>query len=409
MRREREIRLIKADSIFPPKGAQHACAIARSLGIKKILIHKYASILSAYGLSLANVVHEVQEPSAISFTVDNLSLLKSRVAFLRDKCLSALRAQRFPPENIVLETFLNMRYNGTDSAMMTLQPPLTGDEEDWNFPAVFLAQYKQEFGFTLEGREILIDDIRIRGIGKTFAVSSTRVHKELESLVRKPRVVKDDEKTTSVYWGPELCAENNGRLHKTPVYQLTRLAAGDEIFGPALIIDATATIVVEPNCTAVVTSEHVVILIGTGKRSKLTTELDPIQLSIFAHRFMSIAGRGRGSYFRRVQGLKCFTFLEQMGRTLQKTAISTNIKERLDFSCALFGPESGLVANAPHIPVHLGSMQEAVKWQMKYLKGNIKDGDVILTNHPAAGGSHLPDVSNLRVGEELRGQGSFLK
>ncbi|KAJ3059330.1 hypothetical protein HDU99_006385, partial [Rhizoclosmatium hyalinum] len=160
---------------------------------------------------------------------------------------------------------------------------------------------------------------------------------------------------------------------------LSNLAKGDEIVGPALIIDATATIVVEPSCTALITSEHVVILVDAGAKttdssvSKSQIVQDPILLSVFGHRFMSIA--------------------EQMGRTLQKTAISTNIKERLDFSCALFGPDGGLVANAPHIPVHLGSMQEAVRWQMTHLKGQLKDGDVLMTNHPAAGGSHLPDIT----------------
>ena len=139
-------------------------------------------------------------------------------------------------------------------------------------------------------------------------------------------------------------------------------------------MDKLSTILVEPDCIAQVTSQgDIRITVETSSRMKISTDLDPIQLSIFSHRFMSIA--------------------EQMGRILQRTAISTNIKERLDFSCAVFGPDGGLVSNAPHIPVHLGAMQEAVQYQMKALQGDIHPGDVILSNHPSAGGSHLPDLT----------------
>jgi 5-oxoprolinase (ATP-hydrolysing) len=155
---------------------------------------------------------------------------------------------------------------------------------------------------------------------------------------------------------------------------MNELKAGDKIEGPGIIMDKLSTILVEPNCHAEITLKgDIRIKIGTSTARKVGVELDAIQLSIFSHRFMSIA--------------------EQMGRILQRTSISTNIKERLDFSCAVFGPDGGLVSNAPHIPVHLGAMQEAVQYQLKALKGDLRSGDVILTNHPCAGGSHLPDLT----------------
>lgn len=268
---------------------------------------------------------------------------------------------------ISIEVYLNLRYQGTDNAMMTLKPEL---ENDWDFQTSFVQQYQLEFGFSLPDRSILVDDIRVRGIGKSSATGSpvnrTNVHQELKSLVAVPVTKGQESCVESAYW------EGLGRV-PTCVYTLSTLKVGSLITGPALIIDATATIAVEPDCNAIITTEHVVGFVHSAGQTDIGTRMDPIMLSVFGHRFMSIA--------------------EQMGRTLQKTAISTNIKERLDFSCAVFGPDGGLVANAPHIPVHLGSMQEAVRWQMKHLGCDLKQGDVILTNHPAAGGSHLPDIT----------------
>ncbi|KAJ3135367.1 hypothetical protein HK100_002858 [Physocladia obscura] len=353
---------------FGGAGGQHACAIAKSLGIKKILIHKYSAILSAYGLSLADIVHEVQEPSQEIFEEVKLDYVKSRIKALSNGAREHLSKQGFLASQIVLEPYLNLRYQGTDTAMMTLKP-----NDSWDFLSSFTATHKTEFGFTLPDRAVIIDDIRIRAIGKgSSSVSeTTNVHKEIASHARRRVPNKVAKSVHQTFW------KNLGRV-ATPVFMLPDLKAGDEIVGPALIIDATATIVVEPECKALVTSEHVVIEVESSSsvtNAASTSQIvqDPIMLSVFGHRFMSIA--------------------EQMGRTLQKTAISTNIKERLDFSCALFGPDGGLVANAPHIPVHLGSMQEAVRWQMEHLGSTLSDGDVLMTNHPAAGGSHLPDIT----------------
>ncbi|CAG8509076.1 15482_t:CDS:2 [Funneliformis mosseae] len=346
---------------FGGAGGQHACAIARNLGIHKILIHRYSSVLSAYGLSLANVVYEVQEPSAEIYSETSLSKLQERIQILRNKCTAELKSQGFKDESYIKhEIYLNLRYHGTDFALMVLKP-----ESSWNFSESFIQQYQQEFGFTFPDRSIYVDDIRIRGIAKGFKVTQHDVFDEIQKIDSKlvdPSQIKEK---TLIYF-------ENGRV-ETPIYLLEHLKIGDKITGPSMIIDVNSTIIVAPDCSAIITSSHIMITIGSDVRSKVSTKLDPIQLAIFGHRFMSIA--------------------EQMGHTLQKTSISTNIKERLDFSCALFGDDGSLVANAPHIPVHLGSLSHTVKYQMNYYKDKLEEGDVILTNHPQAGGSHLPDIT----------------
>nr|XP_006823155.1 PREDICTED: 5-oxoprolinase-like [Saccoglossus kowalevskii] len=230
-----------------------------------------------------------------------------------------------------------------------------------DFEKSFTDRYKREFGFTIPGRLIIIDDIRVRGTGKTHI----GVDEIIKCSGKSPRV--DNVHVVKCFF------EEVGFLD-TNIYKLNELTSGHEISGPAILIETNSTILVEPNCLATITAHgDVRIQIGTSNKKTIDTELDAIQLSIFSHRFMSTA--------------------EQMGRVLQRTAISTNIKERLDFSCAMFGPDGGLVANAPHIPVHLGAMQEAVQYQMSVLGDDLHEGDVILSNHPSAGGSHLPDFT----------------
>ncbi|KAF9146508.1 hypothetical protein BGX30_014573 [Mortierella sp. GBA39] len=350
-------------SVFGGAGGQHACAIARALGISSIFIHKYGSVLSAYGLSLADVVYEAQEPSSETLSEKSLPGLKERINVLVSQCHNELGKQGFEKDRIDCEIYLNLRYNGTDCALMTLKPEAA---DDWNFSGAFVENYKYEFGFHLPDRDIIVDDVRVRGIGKSAQTSSLSVHEEIKTLKPAPVDSSNAEGLTSIYF-------ETGRNDKTPTYLLEKLPVGTTIAGPAIIMDANSAILIQPFCAGLVTSSTVVITIGDGHKSQVTTEMDPIMLAVFGNRFMSIA--------------------EQMGRTLQKTAISTNIKERLDFSCALFGPDGGLVANAPHIPVHLGSLSHAVKYQMEYYKGDITEGDVIMTNHPAAGGSHLPDIT----------------
>ncbi len=338
---------------FGGAGPQHACAIARILGINKIFIHRFSGILSAYGIGMADVVVDRQKPSSAVFGPDALPMVGREIETLRKEAYAALERQGFSTDAMEYTAFLNLRYQGTDTAMMIPRP------EDDDYVGAFRRTYLREFGFDLTGRSILIDDIRVRARGKSAGLSKIPITEAAQGAPPKLNTAP--------------CYFESG-WHDTDLYNLDQLQAGHTISGPAIIIHDTSTIMVEPDCTALVTPYgDVEITVGSGANAAIGTEVDPIQLSIFSNLFMSIA--------------------EQMGRMLQKTAISTNIKERLDFSCALFGPNGELVANAPHLPVHLGAMSEAVKEQIRRQEGNLKPGDVLVSNHPAAGGSHLPDIT----------------
>lgn len=258
--------------------------------------------------------------------------------------------------------YLNLRYQGTDNLLMILEPS-SGD-----FIDEFRTHHKREFSFDFPGRKILCEDIRVRGIGHSLAVPPETPQAELSQA--KTTIVdatQQDDETDAFFSGV-------GQV-KTPVFFLGSLGPGSLVRGPAILIDKTQTLVIEPGASATILSKHVVLEVPQpGRKTDATPDaIDPIRLSIFGHRFMSIA--------------------EQMGRTFQMTSVSTNIKERLDFSCALFSPEGRLVANAPHVPVHLGSMEYAVRYQREQFANKLKPGDVICSNHPLAGGTHLPDIT----------------
>ncbi len=337
---------------FGGAGPQHACAIARALGISRIFIHRFSGILSAYGIGMADVVVERQKPSSRVFGPGVLPRVEEEMDALQARAFAELAAQGFEPDAMEGTAFLNLRYRGTDTALMIPRPA------DDDYLDAFRRTYRREFGFDLIDRDVLIDDIRVRARGKTAGLNRipiARTEGEPRKLGRAPCYFE-------------------GGWQDTDLYDLDDLSAGHSIAGPAMILHDTSTIVVEPGCAAAVTGfGDVQITVGGGGQPKVDIRVDPIQLSIFSNLFMSIA--------------------EQMGRMLQKTAISTNIKERLDFSCALFGPRGELVANAPHLPVHLGAMSEAVKEQIRRQAGNLVPGDVLVSNHPAAGGSHLPDIT----------------
>ncbi|MEC7216097.1 MAG: hydantoinase B/oxoprolinase family protein, partial [SAR324 cluster bacterium] len=230
--------------------------------------------------------------------------------------------------------------------------------EDGNFSREFINTYRREFGFELKDREILVDDLRVRVMAKSSALKQFPIEK-------KHGPPKPDSFTR--------CYFEEGWL-ETPVFLIEKLGAGQVLKGPSILIQQTSTIIIEPQCTASITDfGDILIQVGSATKMKIGTELDPVQLSIFSNLFMSVG--------------------EQMGRTLQRTAISTNIKERLDFSCAIFDEQGKLVANAPHVPVHLGAMSNAVRCQIEIQGDGLKEGDVFVSNHPAAGGSHLPDIT----------------
>lgn len=362
---------------FGGAGGQHAVAIADALGISQILVHRYSSVLSAYGMALADVVDERQEPDSAVWSSKGevIEELKTKMKSLEEKSRQALQDQGFDAKDIVFEEYLNMRYRGTESALMIIKPSKEDtkedlDGEDWDFGRAFVKHHRFEFGFTLDDRDIIVDDVRVRGIGKSFRYEEKTVDQQLKTLERQDVSAKGKHSSAEVYF-------EGGRLD-TPIFKLGDIAVGDVVKGPAVLADGTQTIVVTPQAEAVILDTHVIINVDRDKAKDESgtdqkREVDPILLSIFGHRFMAIA--------------------EQMGMALQKTSVSTNVKERLDFSCAIFDAQGALVANAPHLPVHLGSMGTCVKRQAEIWKDDLKPGDVIMSNHPSYGGTHLPDVT----------------
>ncbi|MCF8055918.1 MAG: hydantoinase B/oxoprolinase family protein [Desulfocapsa sp.] len=339
-------------SCFGGAGGQHACAIAAILGIDTVFIHRYAGILSAIGMSIAEIVIDRQEAAADTLNQHSLPHLYKRLDQLEHSARKEFQKQCISSSTMSVTRYLNLRFQGTDSPMMIAL------RESRNPATLFREQYQQEYGFLLTGRDIVVDDIRVRVAGGE------------ESL---PRPLPKNHSSTLSPVTTRDCYFHDGPL-STPLYLLDDLPPEHELCGPAIIIQEGSTILVEPgNRCRRNQYGDIIIEISTEKQSRLPTEVDPIQLSIFSNLFMSIG--------------------EQMGRTLQKTAISTNIKERLDFSCAVFDRHGGLVANAPHIPVHLGAMGEAVKKQIEIHNNTLQRGEVLLSNHPAAGGSHLPDIT----------------
>jgi 5-oxoprolinase (ATP-hydrolysing) len=355
---------------FGGAGPQHACGIAKNLGMKRIYIHRYGGILSAYGLSMADAVHEEQEPAAEVMMNGKLSDHgNERLLYLASLATAKLEQQGYSRHRIVVERYVNMRYEGTDNAIMIQES--NDSNQSFNFEETFRACYLREFGFALDGRNICVDDYRVRAAVPGETPNSPPPPPKLG-------VPPTSQKTQSYL-------EHGWQT--IPVYQASDLRPGHEIPGPSILVQPISIILVEENCKAFVTAngDFDIVVGNTGDESiengimqKKVIREDPVQLSIFAHRFMGIA--------------------EQMGRTLQRTAISVNMKERLDFSCALFTKDGGLVANAPHIPVHLGAMERAVRFQIEYWNSEgregIQEGDVLVSNHPQlAGGSHLPDIT----------------
>lgn len=354
---------------FGGAGGQHAVFIARDLGIKRAIIPRYSSILSAYGMALADVVVENQEPVALTFSDAALPELQSRLETLCYRGTKGLAAQGFSADSIEHERFLNMRYKGSDTSLM-IPESSSSSSGIAGFGDAFTARHAQEFGFS-QSRDILVDDIRVRSVGKSRGLNISSPFEEL----RKCEVDGLTPIPTPVFTR-NMFFEKHGWT-QTRVFRLGTVSAGVHIQGPAMIIDETQTIVVDHASKAIVLPEHVILEVSKAEQQNVASDVvDPVQLSVFGHRFMTVA--------------------EQMGHTMEKTSISVNIKERLDYSCAVFSGDGSLVANAPHIPSHLGSMSTAIAYQaQRYKAGELKPGDVIISNHPQAGGTHLPDITTI--------------
>ncbi|KAL5334738.1 Hydantoinase B/oxoprolinase-domain-containing protein [Aspergillus crustosus] len=337
---------------------QHACDIARALGITRVALHKYSSVLSAYGMALADTTQEERRPCSEILSTPAQPHILSVFNELEVKATRSIHETDPTCKFLESSYFLNLRYEGSDTPLMIEKPT-----ESWDFATRFIDQHYHEFGYTPTGWQIVIDDIRVRTTAKTVSFDAPGLS-ELGSMKETRQV--DTKITTIMFF-------NETGLIDVPMFQLQDIHVGETVRGPAVVIDHTQTIVITPNATATALSSMLVIDVDSPPATDPDTVIDPIRLSVFANRFMVIA--------------------EQMGRVLQKTSVSTNIKERLDFSCAIFSAEGGLVANAPHVPAMLGSMANSVRWQIEHWAGNIKEGDAFRSNAPNAGGAHLPDLT----------------
>lgn len=352
---------------FGGAGGQHACLIADSLGIQQIFIHPYAGVLSAYGIGLASVRVIKQRSVEAELTPGLLPSLRQLITSLEMEARSEINPQEGTTSEAVL-CKVSLKYAGTDSALT-----VNFAEDPDAMSREFSSQHATRYGFIQENKALIVESIVVEVVQAMHAPEEairSRSHDE-------PPTPKA---TVQIYTADA--------WHDTPVFQRNDLQPGDCVKGPAIIIEETGTNVIEPGWQAELTNRNHLILRHSDTtiqqpkvvENSTTTSLqespsqpDPVRLEIFKNLFQFIA--------------------EEMGIALQNTAASVNIKERLDFSCAIFNRSGNLVANAPHIPVHLGSMSESVRSLINELGDTIQTGNVYISNNPYNGGTHLPDVT----------------
>ncbi|HEY4997703.1 MAG TPA: hydantoinase/oxoprolinase family protein, partial [Usitatibacter sp.] len=339
---------------FGGAGGQHACLVADELGMKRVYIHPLAGVLSAYGMGLAQVRALREEAVERQLEDGALTDVEEKCVRLGEQCVHELAEQGAAFEK--LEKRVHLKYEGTDTSLAV---PLASIER---MRSEFERLYRSRFSFLMPGRALVAEAVSVEAVGRSDAGPGLIVASPA-SLAKPAPLARV--KMTSL-----------GAAHDTPVYARDNLSPGARIAGPAIIAERNATTVVEPEWEARVTElDHLVLerVVERKARYALGTTADPVMLEVFNNLFMSIA--------------------EQMGVRLAQTAYSVNIKERLDFSCALFDAEGNLIANAPHMPVHLGSMGESIKTVISKNAGTMKPGDVYVLNDPYNGGTHLPDVT----------------
>ncbi len=343
-------------TVFGGAGGQHACRVADELGMGRIFAHPLAGVLSAYGMGLADQTAMREQSIERRLQPHALEQVNATLDKLAAEGIDDLRSQGLAADRISVVRRVHLRYDGTDSALVV--PAASVDE----MQAAFDAEYLKRYSFLMQQRGLIIEAVSIEVIGQGglgpygVAAAETRA----TPLAARAMV--------------RMYSERQWR--ETPLYERADMRPGDVIGGPAIIAEANATTVVEPDWEAIVTEfDHVVLERSRPRlaRTAIGTDADPIMLEVFNNLFMSIA--------------------EQMGLRLQNTAYSVNIKERLDFSCALFDADGNLIANAPHMPVHLGSMSESIKTVMRENAGAMRPGDAYVINDPYHGGTHLPDVT----------------
>jgi len=357
---------------FGGAGGQHACLVADALGMSMVMIHPLSSLLSAYGMKLATLRSVRQKAVGLPLDETVLTDLQNLSGDLGG--LTALDIAVQGGQNIHVETKVHLRYDGSDTALAV---PVSSLDE---MTAAFTRAHARQFGFGFEGRALIIESMEAEASSAahnpppfTGEVLSEAKRRGAEAAPapstasRSPSPVNGGGLSSARFF-------SHGTWHVAPVYQTEEIAAGATIAGPALLIEPHQTIVVEPGWRAEMKPSRTVILTRTGERAapRAGTDADPVLLEVFANLFMAIA--------------------EEMGVTLQNTAASVNIKERLDFSCAVFDGEGALIANAPHMPVHLGSMGDCVTAIMRK-HPDMREGDVFVTNAPYDGGTHLPDIT----------------
>ena len=358
---------------FGGAGGQHACLVADALGMETVFIHPYAGVLSAYGMGLADqsaMREQAVEITLAAAALPDLATLADRLAL---DATGALLAQGAAATTIVTTRSLHLRYTGTEAALIVALPDIDPAEAVLRLTAEFTEAHRARFGFATPGRPLIVEAV---------AVEATAPGETVHEATLPARETGAPSPVDAVR------IHTDGAERNCPVYERTALLAGDRIAGPALIREANATTVVEPGWTAEVTAlDHMLL----SRTEPLATRVppgsdrpDPVLLELFNNLFMNVA--------------------EQTGAVLQNTSMSVNIKERLDFSCAIFDAEGRLVANAPHVPVHLGAMGESVRTVLANRRHTLKPGDVVALNNPFNGGTHLPDVTVITPVFDASGQ-----
>ncbi len=342
---------------FGGAGGQHACLVADALGMKKVYLHPFAGVLSAYGMGLADVRALREKSVEDRLTEALVPTLESVLGELAADADGELASQHIPESRRSTLRRLHLKYEGTDTSIEVDYGPV-----EW-MKAGFEEAHRQRYGFIMAEKALVVETAAVEAIGATGDVG------EGTGGVAAPG--GGGAKALAIA-GSYMAGEE----HDTPVYDRGDMAAGQRIDGPAIIREATATTVVEPGWQAEMNAGGDLVLtrvVPLPRRQAIGTTVDPVMLEVFNNLFMSIA--------------------EQMGFTLQNTAYSVNIKERVDFSCAIFDADGALIANAPHMPVHLGSMGESIRAVIRNNEGNIEPGNVYMLNAPYNGGTHLPDVT----------------
>jgi 5-oxoprolinase (ATP-hydrolysing) len=346
---------------FGGAGGQHACLVADALGMTKVLIHPFSSLLSAYGMGLADIRATRQQAIEEALGPPALAIFSANAKRLGADAATEVTGQGVPPEAVTVHVRAHIRYAGTDTPLIVPGGSPDAIASLGKMKSAFETAHKARFGFIDETKQIVVEAASVEAVGGG-AKFSEPVHPTTAAPLPAPA------RTTRFYSG--------GRQHDAAVYTRDQLGPGHKVNGPAIVIEPHQTIVVEDGWQAALTEKNHLVLARTvelRRQHAIGTDADPVMLEVFNNLFMSIA--------------------EQMGVSLQNTAYSVNIKERLDFSCAVFAADSTLVANAPHMPVHLGSMDRAVETIIRENKGKIRAGDVYAINAPYNGGTHLPDIT----------------